>query len=189
MDDRCLDGLSHICAVKTSPCFCWGCSETDLVVSYDMDDSVYVVMVQVGHLEAFINDSLAGNCSITVNQHSQTFFLILQCILNSLNMTHDDWIHSLQMRRIRQDSQTNILPLNIALSCHTEMILDIPRVAPWDFLVHILLELCEDLLHGLVEDIGKCVQPTPVGHSKADILYSCLDCLMHEFICIFGSFT
>lgn len=130
MDDRRLDGLSHVCAVKTSPCFCWGCRKTDLVVSYDMDDTINVVMVQVGHLEAFINDSLAGNCSITVNQHGQALFLILQCIFNSLNVTHDDWINSLQMRRIRQDSQTNVLPLNIALSCHTEMILDIPRVSP-----------------------------------------------------------
>lgn len=97
MNDGCLDGFSHVCAVKTSPCLCWGCSETDLIVSYDVNDSVYVIMIQVRHLETFVNDTLTSDCSITVNQHSQALFLVLQGIFNSLNMTHNDWIHSLQM--------------------------------------------------------------------------------------------
>ena len=73
VNDRSLDRLCHVCAIKTGSglgrCSC----ESNLVICDDVNDSVRLVVIQVAHLETLVNYALPCNCSISVNEDPQCF--------------------------------------------------------------------------------------------------------------------
>lgn len=100
MNNGSLDGLSHTSAVQSSSCFSGSSGKSDLVVSNDVDDSINVVMVEVCHLQTFVDNSLSSYCCVTVNEDSQRFIIIIEGILHCFDVSHDDRIHSFEMGRI-----------------------------------------------------------------------------------------
>lgn len=78
MNNWCLNRFGNISTVKASSSFCWGRRKSNLVIGYDMNNSVRLIMGQVAHLQAFVHDTLPGHCSVTVDQDAQGFGAVLK---------------------------------------------------------------------------------------------------------------
>lgn len=82
MNYWCLNRFGHIRAVETSPRFCRSRCEPDLIISYHMDYPMVCIMVQISHLETFIDDALSSQSSITVDQHTHHFVPVLSLVVH-----------------------------------------------------------------------------------------------------------
>jgi hypothetical protein len=136
-----------------------------------VDDAVDAVVVEFGHLQALVDDSLPGHSRVSVDEHSQRLLLVLQRILHCLHVAHHHRVDCLEVGRVGQDGQTHLLAKHLTLRGHAQVVLHVSGIPPGIF-VHILLKLGENLLHGLVEDVGEGVESPAVGHSQADVLNS-----------------
>lgn len=100
MNDGSLNRFCNVCAVKACSSFSRSSCETDLIVCYNMNGSIDIVMIQITHLKALENYTLTCNSSVSMNQNTQNIFLRLFSILNSLNMSHYDRVNCFKMRRV-----------------------------------------------------------------------------------------
>ena len=67
VEDRGFDRLGKVGAVDSGAGLGGVGRETDLVVHNDMDGATYLIVGKVNHLHGLINDTLASEGSITVN--------------------------------------------------------------------------------------------------------------------------
>ena len=51
--------------------------ETNLVIEHNVNCTACAVTIEVSHIYDFVNDALAGNSRITVNEDRDNFFLII----------------------------------------------------------------------------------------------------------------
>ena len=65
-----LDRFCDVSTIKTSSGFGRSCSKTNLIICYDMDDTIGLIMRKISHLKAFINYTLPSNSCITMNQNT-----------------------------------------------------------------------------------------------------------------------
>jgi len=95
MDDWSLNSLGNVSAIQTTSSLSGGGRESDLIISDDMDGSIDVIVIEVGHLKTLINNSLTSYSSITVNNNTQSTSFVSKSILDCLNMSHNNWISCL----------------------------------------------------------------------------------------------
>lgn len=103
MNNWSLDRSGHISAIESASGLSRGSGEADLIVGDNVDGSVDVIVIQVGHLQAFIHDSLASYGCITMNNDSHASLVVFKSILDCSYVAHNYWIHCFQVRRIRHD--------------------------------------------------------------------------------------
>ncbi len=70
VDDGGLYGLGHVGAIQSRSCLSRSCCKTYLVVGHNMNYSIYVVIVEICHLQTFIDNPLPCHCSITMDKDS-----------------------------------------------------------------------------------------------------------------------
>lgn len=76
VDDRALSRFADVAGIKASSGFRRSCSETDLVVCDDMNDSIDVVGIQSRLLDRLVDNPLTCSSSITMKNDSQCLFLV-----------------------------------------------------------------------------------------------------------------
>lgn len=84
-----------------------------------MNSSTNSVVLQILHLNGFIDDSLTRECSITVNQDRYdnifitSFLDSLSNVILSANTSHNDWINALQMGWISKYLTSQLFTIRI----------------------------------------------------------------------------
>jgi len=106
MENRCVDRLCNIRRVHTRSCFIGRSGETNLVVYYDVNGTSNSIVFKILHLERFKNYTLSSESSIAVNNNRNNplsfFFASAEEVLFSTSSSHDNWIDTFKMGRIRK---------------------------------------------------------------------------------------
>lgn len=132
------------------------------------------VVLQLLHLEALVDDTLASDGSITVDNNGHDLLAVLllatEEVLLSTATSSNQGVHGLEMRWVSHQSKLDFMAGLAIPSAEsgTQMVLDVTS-AGVDCLLTLLrgdaLELSHDHLHGFAHDIGQSVQTTSVRHS------------------------
>ena len=142
--------LGQLRTMKTRPCFD-GCGrEADLVVSDEMYGSTHSVIMEVTHLHGFIDYTLPGEGSITMNSNAKGLAprLVVHVVLLSTHSTSDDGVDEFQVRGVGQQVDADFLAAGVdLLSEGAQVVLHISRITPL-----LLIRLCTLALE-LIKDI------------------------------------
>jgi hypothetical protein len=168
--------------------------EPDLIVNHNVHVSPGGVALEVLHLQVLINNALAGEGGVPVQQHAEApkitnlkllvALLVVQEVLNGPSFAVDERVNGLQVRGVGQHGEADFFAVGVLLVVSgAEVVFDVAGVAP-DALVGFhglqVLKLRENLLVRLVQHVRQRAQPAPVGHAENDVLEVALDGLVHE---------
>ena len=104
MENRRANRLSNFGTVLAGSSLSWSGCETNLIVDNNVDNAAYFVVFKVLELQAFKHDTLPSERRITMNNYGYNlctgFITSTQEVLLSSDTAHDDWVNSLQVRRV-----------------------------------------------------------------------------------------
>lgn len=182
VEDRRIDGLCDIGAVRgrTSETRV-GC-ETNLVVHDDVDGSSGRVGRKGGEAHGLIDHTLRRERSVTVQQDTHggvELLLVLVVVLDGTGLSKHDGVFGFEVGWVGDERELDTLAgRRRTLEVHTQVVLDVAGA-----LVGRLGgtgELAEDGLVRLADDVGEDVQTTTVGHADDDVLDSMLDAAVDQ---------
>ena len=147
--------------------------EAELIVGDDVNRSAGVVPVEAREVERLRHDSLAGKRGIAMNQHRKVRRAAearragLFCVrARGARHSHYDGIHRLQVTRVRGHRHERATAR--ARGARAGVILHVAHPSEVDAQAlgdHGILELGEDLLVGLLENVGEHVQAAAMRHA------------------------
>lgn len=182
VEDRSVNGLGNVRAVRGGAGEAGVSGETDLVVHNNVDSTTGGVGGKRVESHGLVDDTLGGKSGITVQQHTHggvEVLLILVVVLDGASLSENDRVLSLQVRGVGDQGKLDTLTRGgRALEVHTQVVLDITGS-----LVGGLggtSELTEDGLVGLTDDVGEDVQTTTVRHTDDDVLDTVVDTAVDE---------
>lgn len=155
MEDRSINRFSKIRSIVSGSSFAWNCCETNLIVDNNMNCSSNSVILQVLHLHCFVNNSLSGKWSITMDEDRYNLISILQIsiwvksVVFSSDSSHNHWIDTFQMGWISKNLNCEIFSIRVCLCImSTQMIFHISRMSSVLVVLQIswsdTLELCKN---------------------------------------------
>lgn len=103
--------------------------ESDLVVHDNMNDASGCVILQILHLQRFVDDSLSSDSGITVyyDRHSLSLCIFRNYILDGSDSPIHQGVDCLQVRGVGDNREKHLLPCDFLLSGHADMVLDVSR--------------------------------------------------------------
>lgn len=111
--------FGEIRGIHTTPALGGNCGEANLVVYYDVDCSPHCVVLQVGHLNCFVNHALASEGSVTVNQKGNVSHSLVGLLEGSLHVVFGSdsakhhRVYALQMRGVCQNFAGKLTTIRI----------------------------------------------------------------------------
>ena len=139
-----------------------------------MDGAAGLIPLQLGQIEGFGHDPLAGESRFPVNQnrHHAGALPVAQVVLLGVDNALYDRVHQLQMAGIRAEGEVHPAPIGGHLVIRVpHVVLHVPfiveSVAP-----RLPFEFAEDDLVRFVEQMGQDVEPAAVGHADDQFLQS-----------------
>mmetsp|Transcript_17393 Transcript_17393/g.15305 ORF Transcript_17393/g.15305 Transcript_17393/m.15305 type:complete len:315 (-) Transcript_17393:810-1754(-) len=178
--------LGNICTIKTTSSIFLDCSETNLVVTNNVNSTSNLIVIEVPHLEGFINDTLTSNSSITMDSNRENFFTIniTHMLLEGSSSSGNQGVDGFKMGRIGQHTQLDLLSVLITLGgCCTKMVLDVTSISPTFFFNgKVLLELAQNFFVLLADNLSQCVESSSVGHTEDNSLDISIDSLVNQIV-------
>lgn len=172
VEDRSIDSLGNVRAVRGGTGETRVGSETDLVVHNDVDSATSVVSGEVVEAHGFVNDTLASESGVTVKENAHGavgVLLVVVVVQDSTGLAEHNGVLGLQVRGVGNKGELHTLTRRCGtLEVHAQVVLDIAAA-----LVRRLsaaTELREDGLVGLAHNVGQDVKTTSVGHTNDDVL-------------------
>jgi hypothetical protein len=130
------------------------------------------VALELGHLQAFMHDPLAGEGGIAVEEdaHDPGALDIALLPLLRPDLAHDDGVHGLEVRRVGGEREMHLAAVGQdPVGRGAEVILDVAR-AQDVVAAGRTLELAEDRGIGLAHDVGEHVEPAAMRHAEDDLV-------------------
>lgn len=164
----------------------WICGEANLIVDNDVNGAVCCVVWQLGQMHCLKDDTLTGESGVTVQQDRHDFlaFVVTTVKLLSTCLALHNWIASLQMGWISDDSQTNILVgdtiqafnvcaqviFDITRTLKTAILLKKFRKSKYKITTHIISsfkasELSKDLMQWFTANVSEDIQTSTMRHT------------------------
>ena len=112
MEDGSVDSLGNFGAVESCAGVNGSGGEAYLVIADDMDDASWFIVCEILKLKTFIDYSLACEGCVSVDDDPERLapLGIPREVLDRLHSPVHHRVHSLQMARVRQNSQFHLLP-------------------------------------------------------------------------------
>jgi len=158
--------LGHIGAVGAGTAVEIIGGEAELVVGHQVDGAARAVAVQQRHLDDLVDHALGGHGRIAVDEHRQHPRRVAAVfgVEAGPGDALDHRVHRLEMRRVVGELHAHRAAVGRGhLPGVTQVVLDI---ACEDVVaVALSLELLENVVRGLVHDVGQHVEPAAVGHA------------------------
>lgn len=177
VEDWSINGLGDIGTVGGGAGETWVSGETNLVVDDQVDSSAGRVGWETVESETLVDDTLAGESCITVEEdgHSSgVVLLIVVVVLDSAGLSENDWVLSLQMRWVGDQRKLDTFSgWSGALEVHSQVVLDISG--------SLILssdragKLGEDGLIWLADNVGEDVKTSTMWHTDNNILDTVVD--------------
>jgi hypothetical protein len=177
VEDGRVDGLCDIRTVRRRSRESRVGSETDLVVDDQVERTTDSIVGQVVHSHGFVDDTLTGKGGVSVEQYPESGVVVLLVtleVLDSPGLSHDDRVFSLQVGRVGNQREGDLLPGRRRSDIvGTQVVLDVSttRVVR----ISVARELVQDGLDGLPDDVSEHVQSTTMGHTHDDALDTSVD--------------
>ena len=173
VEDRRLDHLRDVGAVRRRAGVGRVRREADLVVHDDVDRAARPVAVELRHVERLGHDPLAGERGVAVEEDGQDLaVLAVLAEARLLRADHplDDGVDGLEVARVRGEAETSSRAPPGATCVPTAPRWYFTSPEPWiDCGVQHVLELREDLRHRLADDRREDGQPAAVRHPDDDL--------------------
>ena len=188
MEDRSADSLGEVRSIHVTAALGRHSRETNLVVHDDVNSATDAVVLQVLHLHSFVDDTLAGESGVTMDEDGHNGVKItslthsLSNVVLSSATAHDDGVDALKMRRIGEDFDGKLLATLISSrERSTQVILDITRGISLSRtqVGHNSLELSKNCSQRLTHHIGEHVEAATMGHSDNDFVGAMLEAGIH----------
>ena len=173
VEDGGVDSLGDIRSIHARSATVRSGSETNLVVDDDVEGTTDGVVLEILHLKALVDDTLASHGGVTVDNDGDNLLAVLSLateeVLLSASSSGDDRVDSLQVRWVSQKRQLDGGAIIVSsLESSSQMIFDITRAHEFVSLGlwGDTLELGHDDLSRLAHDVGKHVESTSVRHTN-----------------------
>mmetsp|Transcript_24212 Transcript_24212/g.37290 ORF Transcript_24212/g.37290 Transcript_24212/m.37290 type:complete len:345 (+) Transcript_24212:1000-2034(+) len=134
VEDGSVDSLGEVRGIDTGAGHLGASSESDLVVHDDVDGASNLVVLQILHLDALVAHALAGEGSISVDQHRDNSVTILSLLNQALKMvlcsssSHNNGVDALQVRGVSEHLDGELLAIAVSSGeAGSKMVLDITR--------------------------------------------------------------
>lgn len=170
VENRSIDGFSNVSAVKPSSSVVRSSSETNLVVSYDMDGTSNSVVLKILHLHALVNNTLTSESSISMedNRNNLGSVVVLIVMLFSSSSSHHNRVHAFKVGGVSKDRNSQLPSIFVALSVScTKMVLNISRsdVGVLSGLRNSTLELSKNLFKRFLHNVREHIKSSSVRHT------------------------
>ena len=145
--------------------------EADLVVDHDVDRAAGLVALQLGQVEGLLDDPLADERSVTVDEDRDDRQIgVSQVLLLGAHDALQDAVRRLQVRgvggHVDLGGQAVVEGVDAPRS---QVVLDVSRAL--HRVGHVVaLELVENLRVGLARNVGQDVEAPAVGHADRDLV-------------------
>ncbi len=171
MDDRRLNDLGNIRAVRRRTAIGRLGGETDLVVDDKVDRTAGTIAFEVRQIEGFSDKTLTGKGRIPVKEDTHDLFAcgVLALCLFGADLAQNDGVYRFEVGRVRGQRQVNNVTVKFAVSGRPKVIFDVTRAHHVVRLGRVAHEFREDRLERFVEHIGQNVQTTTVRHAEHDL--------------------
>ena len=184
VEDRGVDGAGDIGGVDGAAAVVGAGGEADLVVDDQMDGAAGGVAVELGHVERFGNNTLAGEGGVAVDQQRNDAFAleVTEAILLGTDNAFDNRIDGFQVRRVGREADDDFARGDrTADAGGAQVVLHIAgalRAA----LGGVAFEFGENLLRLLADDVGENVQAAAVGHADDDFVHGGVGGAFTDFV-------
>ena len=172
VEDRHLDHLGDVGAVRGRPPLAGRGGEADLVVHHDMDGAAGLVTRELREVQRLGDQALAGEGRIAVDQdrQAQPAIPVLEPPLLGPHPPLDDRVDRLEMARVGRQGQVHrVLVGRDVIGREAQVILDVPVAG--HRLGQVAFELVEDQAIRLVQDVRQDVQASTVRHPHHDLAH------------------
>lgn len=170
VEDGRIDRLGNIRGVRGRTGKSGVGGETNLVVDNQVDGATSAVVGEVLHTHGLVDNTLTSKGGVTMEQDTHgrgSVSLVTFKVLDSPGLTEDNGVFSLQVRRVGNKGQGNLLAARSRTDViGTEVVLDITTTSILGILI--TLELVQDGLNRFSDDVTKDVETTTVGHTEND---------------------
>ena len=145
--------------------------ETDLVVDDDVDGSAGAIAGELGKVQHFGNDALAGEGGITVNEDGDDFFAFERVIKSALagaGLAFDNRVDSFEVAGVGGEHDADaVARFGLANGFEAEVILHVAIAS--DHVGDVVLgEFVEENFEGFAEEVGEHAEAAAVGHAHDD---------------------
>uniref|UniRef100_A0A6J7P5N2 Unannotated protein n=1 Tax=freshwater metagenome TaxID=449393 RepID=A0A6J7P5N2_9ZZZZ len=167
MEDRGLNGLGHVGAVRRRARVLRRGGETDLVVDDDVHRAADAVAGDIAHGETLGDDALTGEGRITVDEDGEHGVRQrrVDLVLTGTDDAHHDRVHGLEVARVGREFDSDVRALRgHVLAGGTKVVLHVAGTLE-QVRSEVALELTEDLVVALPDDVREHVETTTVGHA------------------------
>ena len=174
VENRGLDGLGYLGAIKGRTRVLRQGGEADLVVDDKVDRATHFVAVEVAEVEALRDDSLAREGGVAVDQDRDDLFAVHRVTQDALagpHLAEDDGIHRLEVAGVGGKVDLGLLaPFVVPGSLIAEVVLHVPAGLA-EIRIVFVAELVENDGERLLEEIREDVQASAVGHAEHQFLH------------------
>ena len=170
VEDRRLEHLRDVRAVGVGTRALRRRGEADLVVDDDVKRASDVVGRKLRQVERLLDDSLAGEGGVAVDQeeHRPVAQVVADPVLLGAHAAHRHRVDELEVARVERQREVDpaaVLRGPVARVTHVVL-----HVAAARVLLRVeVLELAEDVPGRLADDVGEHVQAAAVGHAEDDL--------------------
>ncbi len=175
VQDRRLDRLRHVGAIKPGIGVRRHGGEADLVVDDHMHGAAGAVADELAHRQRLIHKPLAGERRVAVHQdrHHRTAPLrVARGVLPRAHLAHHDGVHRLQMRRIGLQRDVHAASGDVHVGRGAEMVLDVARALHIVRLEALAAEFGEHRGERLLHDVDQRVEPAAMRHADGDLVHA-----------------
>ena len=168
VEDRGLNSLGHIGAVRRGTGELRRRGKPDLVVDNHVDGAADAVAARVTHGEALGHNALTSERGVAVNQHRQHGERTgrINLILSGPHHAKHDRVDRFEVAGVRRQFDLDVLSGRaLVLALGAEVVLDVTR-ALHGIGSDVALKLFKDRAHALTDDVGQHIQPTAVRHAQ-----------------------
>ena len=173
VQDRNLEHLGDVGRVGVGATLLrWG-GEADLVVDDHVQSAANVVGREIAQIQGFLDDALAGECGVAVDQksHAQPAFGVVDPIHLGANSALHHGIDVLEMARVERQGQVHLVAIGSdPIAAVSLVVLD---VAAASIVLRVgVFELAKDHLRALAQDVAQYVESPTMGHAENDLDHS-----------------
>ena len=145
--------------------------ETDLVIDDEVDGSAGAIAGELGKVQHFGNDALAGESGVTVNEDGDDFFAfegVIESALAGAGLAFDDRVDGFEVAGVGGEHDADaVAGFGLTNGFEAEVIFHVAIAS--DHVGDVVLgELVEEHFEGFAEEVGEHAEAAAVGHAHDD---------------------
>ncbi len=174
VEDRRLNLFRDLGAIRTAARVGGAGGEADLVVDDEMNRAAGAIALELGEIEQFGNQALAGESRIAMHQEADDLISlgVLALLLLGADLAEDDRVDRFEMRGIRLQRKMDEIAVEAAVARRAEMVFDVARALHVLGIDGIALEFREHGGERLAHHVGEHVQAAAMRHADHQLFHA-----------------